>query len=336
MSAEFQLRTDRLRAAVIGCGWIGAGEAVNRDIVGVQSHAEAYSMHPRTCLSAVVDANLTTAQTAATRWQAASCFDDPVDMLKAVRPEIVSICTPDALHASAIMTVLDSCPSVRAILAEKPLALTVQEARDISAAANRRGVVLAVNYSRRYCPAYAQLRAEIASGALGDIQQVHGFYGKGLVHNGTHWIDLLRFLCGEIVALRVLQLPAHQPCTPAVSMLLENGGAAILQPCRPDAFTLFEMDILATRGRVRMLAGGLHMERHLVADSPYFAGYRELVCQSIQERCMTNSIVHAVSDVIACLDQPGRQPACTASDAIATLELAISGVAQYQSHRPNA
>ena len=328
MPADLQSLSAPLRAAVIGCGWIGAGEAVNREVVGVQSHAEAYATHPRTSLSAVVDANLENAQKAATRWGAQHSFDNIAEMLRTVQPEIVSVCTPDALHAAGLMEVLDSCTSVRAILAEKPLALTVEEARAISAAAKARGVVLAVNYSRRYCPAYAQLRYDVASGALGDIQQVHGFYGKGLIHNGTHWIDLLRFLCGEVAELRALDLPASQADTPAVSMLLKNGASALLQPCRPDAFTLFEMDILGTLGRARLLAGGLHMEHHRVADSPYFKGYRELLPQGIEEHCMTNSIVHAVSDVITCLDQEGRQPACTAEDAIAALELALTGLRQ--------
>jgi predicted dehydrogenase len=331
MSAELQTRHTRLRTAVIGCGWIGAGEGVNRDIVGVQSHAEAYASHARTQLSAVVDANLDSAEKAAKRWQAESFYDDPIKMIQAAQPEIVSICTPDALHANTILLMLENCPSLRAILAEKPLALTLAEARRVSAAAEQRGVVLAVNYSRRYCPAYRQLRAEIQSGALGAIQQVHGYYGKGLIHNGTHWIDLLRYLCGEISSLQALPLPVACADTPAISMILESGAVALLQPCRPEAFTLFEMDILAEQGRIRMLAGGLHIERHAVAKSPYFAGYRELLFQSVQERCMTDSIVHAVDDLITCLDETGRQPTCTAADATIALALAIQGVDHYQS-----
>ncbi len=34
---------------------------------------------------------------------------------------------------------------------------------------------------------------KIQSGSLGTIQTVHGYYGKGLWHNGTHWLDLARW-----------------------------------------------------------------------------------------------------------------------------------------------
>jgi predicted dehydrogenase len=280
----------------------------------------------------VVDCNLATARRAATRWQAHSFFDDPEEMLASVRPEMVSICTPDALHASSILTVLNSCSSVRAILAEKPLALTVCEAQEIQRRAEQKGVILAVNYSRRFCPAFQTLRNEIQNGALGEIQQVHGFYGKGLLHNGTHWIDLLRYLCADVSSVKTLYFPLDQPDSPALSLLLINGVPAILQPCRPEAFTLFEMDVLGTSGRVRTLSGGLSIERHLVTESPHFAGHRELACAKVQARCMTDSILHAVSDVISCLDHPGRQPSCTANDAIAALQVAASGMAQ----RPDA
>ncbi|MEI6713241.1 MAG: Gfo/Idh/MocA family oxidoreductase [Verrucomicrobiota bacterium] len=325
----------RLRAAVIGCGWIGAGESPNREDVGIQSHAQAYTTHARTSLTAVVDASADVAERSAVRWNAGQAFTDSVKMVQTVDPEIVSICTPDALHASTILTVLGSSRSLRAILAEKPLALTPGEAREVKAAADARGVILGVNYSRRYCPAYAELRAEIESGVFGKIQQVHGYYGKGLVHNGTHWIDLLRYLCGEISHIRALPLPVIHEDTPAISILLRNGASAILQPSNPEAFTLFEMDILAEKGRIRMLSGGLFMERYTVGPSPYFTGYTELLSSGRKDACMSDAIIYAINNMINCIDSPACYPACAANDAIIALELAAEAVEQFQKFRLN-
>jgi predicted dehydrogenase len=333
MTVNLATGVKRLRAAVIGCGWIGAGESLHRESVGIQSHAEAYASHSRTVLSAVVDESADSVKKAAVRWNAGQSFTDSVEMLKAVDPEIVSICTPDALHASSLLTVLNSGTSLRAILAEKPIALNVLEAREVKAVADSRGVILGVNYSRRYCPAYAELRAEIQSGILGGIQQIHGFYGKGLVHNGTHWIDLVRFLCGEISHMRALPLAVPCDDTPAVSIVLRNGVTAILQPSKPEAFTLFEMDLLAEKGRVRMVSGGLIMERYTLASSRYFSGHTELVPDCRKTSCMSDAIWHAVNDVVQCIDRVGRHPSCSASDAITALELALEAVSQFRSFR---
>ena len=321
MSDSIPTNPSPLRAAVIGCGWIGAGEAVNRHTVGVQSHAEAYTNHTRTRLESVVDANPETAQKAAARWNAQTWFTDVPEMLRAVNPEIVSICTPDALHASTIMAVLE-CPATRAILAEKPLALTVQEAEHISKACAERGVVLSVNYSRRFCPAFRQLRSEIQQGELGMIQQIHGFYCKVLIHNGTHWLDLLRYLFGEATCAAPLPFHAADADTPSLSLTLSNGAGVVLQAVRTDSFTLFEMDILGEKGRVQILDSGHRMEYHTVKASAHYAGYQNLMPAGTRDHCLQDAIVHAVDDLINCLDKPGTKPLCTPQDALASLSLA--------------
>ena len=247
MSANPPTGTNRLRAAVICCGWIGAAESLHREGVSIQSHSEAYATHSRTLLSAVVDSSADAVRKAATRWNAEQAFIDPVEMLQAVDPEIVSICTPDALHSSSILTVLNSGNSLRGIPDEKPLALTAPEACETKTAADARGVILGVNYSCRHSPACIELCAKIQGGALGSIQQVHGFYGKGLTYNGTHWIDLLRFLCGKISQIHAIPLPARRDDTSAISTRLQGGTSAILQPSNPEVFTLVEIDLLAEK-----------------------------------------------------------------------------------------
>ena len=74
--------------------------------------------------------------------------------------------------------------------------------RSWSALARERGVVLGCHYTRRFAPAYRRLAEEVGAGALGRLQHVGGVYVKGLRHNGTHWLDLLRMLAGDPVAVR--------------------------------------------------------------------------------------------------------------------------------------
>jgi len=57
---------------------------------------------------------------------------DVAHLLAEQNPDIVSVCTPDATHADILYTVLKTT-GVRAVLAEKPLALDVRQARDVFA-----------------------------------------------------------------------------------------------------------------------------------------------------------------------------------------------------------
>lgn len=323
-AAPLSLESDvPLRAVVIGCGWIGAGTARDPATVGVQSHAEAYARHPRITLAGVADHDLTRAQTAAAAFGPCEVFGDPAELLHTLRPDIVSICTPDESHAAMLRLAL-SQPSTRAVLMEKPLSVTVNEARSLVQMASQQGVVLTVNYSRRFCPAFQQLRDELRQGIFGRIQQVQGYYGKGIIHNGTHWLDLLRFLVGDIEHVAVpaiLQPDAH---TPSAQIVCASGVPATLSALDHTAFTLFEMDILGTAGRVRILNGGHRILRSHIVESPLYADYVNLGDEEIQDCCLKDAITHAVDDLLACLDGRSAQPACTGADAVACLESATA------------
>src|SRR5262249_31548670 len=133
---------------------------------------------------------------AARRWKAPGRYADAGRLLRDAAPEIVSIATPDDTHAE-LLELVCTTESVRAVLAEKPLALDPDEAERLVRLAESRGVVLAVNYVRRFAPSHRRLERWLADRPLGRIELVRGTYVRGIKHNGTHWLDLARFLVGE-------------------------------------------------------------------------------------------------------------------------------------------
>ena len=156
----------KLRAAVIGCGKIGweFSEDPGAGVCGVCTHAAAYAACPSTVLTAICDQDPARAERCARRWEVPVRYTEPLRLLTEQRPDVVSICTPDATHAELVRAAL-TADGVRAVLAEKPLALTLVEAEELTGLARRRGVLLAVNYSRRYSDAYVQLRDFLRGGA---------------------------------------------------------------------------------------------------------------------------------------------------------------------------
>ncbi len=303
-----------MRAAVLGCGMIGAGTGEPHPDVGVMTHCGAYVAHPETELVAVADPER--ADIAAARWNARA-YADPHALLAAEQPEIVSVATPDHTHAELVAACLRT-PSVRAVLAEKPLALSLADARALVDEAQ--GRVLAVNYTRRFAPAFQRL-----AGELGEIQHVSGVYVKGLKHNGTHWLDLLRLLAGEPTVTRGwdrLHEAGEDPSLDA-ELTLANGAGVRLAALDTTRFTAFEMDIVLTDGRVRVLEGGHVIERHRADADPRNPGYRVLIEQPRETGTLRDGVLHAVSDVVRCVST-GETPACSGQDAVKALELAES------------
>ncbi|KQC04395.1 MAG: hypothetical protein APR53_03355 [Methanoculleus sp. SDB] len=310
------------RAAVVGCGKIGSEFADDPRIKDIYTHAGAYSVCRDTELVAVCDSNPGKLKRCASRWGVKYRFDDINDMLAVQEPEIVSICTPDPTHYELIRTAIAS-PSVRAVLAEKPLAMRVDEARDLFRMAGRKKVVLAVNYSRRYAGNFQNLRKFLQSGGIGDIQAISGHYGNGTRHTGTHWFDLVRFLVGEIRRVRAFDRlhEAGEDPTLDVHLELDRNIFGYLHGYNSRDFSIFELDIIGTLGRVTISDSGHTMRFHRVADSPYYSGYRSLMPFKEERGGMVDTVLHAVEDLVMCLDT-GAEPLCTGRDGIENLKIA--------------
>jgi len=162
------------KAAIIGCGKIGSEYSEDPLITGIYSHAEAYSVSPDIELAAVCDTNIMRQKKCQERWKVRSAFSDYHEMMDTIKPDIVSICTPDQTHYSLISSILKET-DVCAIIAEKPLATTTKDAKKIVSIAQKNGVVLAVNYPRRYSDNHLKVKDQIQQQKyLGNIQNVSG------------------------------------------------------------------------------------------------------------------------------------------------------------------
>jgi len=322
------------RAAVIGCGMIGSELADDPRGQGVRSHAEAYSVCPHTSLVALCDVDPERLRRSGKRWGVSALYGDPLRLLSEARPEVVSICTPDATHYELISRVL-LASTVRAILAEKPLAVNLAHAKELDRLAKARGVLLAVNYSRRYAESHQHLRELIRGGKLGALQAVSGYYSKGTIHNGTHWFDLVRFLIGEVSRVWGIDMQREGGVDPTIDafMELEGGIGGCLQGCAAAAFEIFEMDLIGTSGRVRIVDSGARFERYVVSDSLRYTGYRALLQAEDIRHGPQDEILHAVEDLVHCL-KSGERVRCSSEDGVAALEIALAVMDSASLGRP--
>ncbi|HVW20870.1 MAG TPA: Gfo/Idh/MocA family oxidoreductase [Opitutaceae bacterium] len=297
---------------------------------GTATHAGAYRACTHTVLVGVCDSDPARAADGARRWGVAA-YSDPRRLLAEARPEIVSICTPDETHGPILRLLLRD-PMVRAILAEKPLALTVPEAASAVRLARVAGVKLAVNYSRRYSPEHAELQRLIAAGRLGPIQKIQGLYTKGVLHNGTHWFDLARWLVGDFSSVR--GIGPTRLSDPEIDVLIDfrNGAKGCLQCCAASAFGVFEMDVIGTHGRARITESGHKIEFQRPRPSPRYRGFRALAPWKTVRPPLKSTLRLAVADLARSLRR-GCQPACTGEDGLAALRAATAAIRSARQRR---
>ena len=310
------------RAAIIGCGKIGSEFADDPRIKDIYTHAGAYVHCPDTDLVAVCDKDQKKSERCKDRWHVPDCYTDYEKMLSETKPDIVSVCTPDQTHFEVIRTILTSS-NVKAVFAEKPLALNINDAQGLVNLAEKQGVILAVNYSRRYAEKFYELKKFLHSDTFGTIQTINGYYTKGTLHNGTHWFDLARFLIGEFIRVKGFDNLHEKTDEPTFDAYAEfkNGTTGFLHACDATKFSIFEMDIIGSNGRIYIKDTGHSIEKYGVADSPYYSGYSTLRLSDTFNDVMKDTLLHAVEDIVHCL-QTGQAPRCTGSDGVAALKIA--------------
>jgi predicted dehydrogenase len=195
---------DSYRAAVIGLGFIGAGDEVSAAAIGQRVrdlggsvHAEVLAAHPRTLLCAGASREEGRRDRFRKRFGGRpAVYEDFRRMLREEKPDIVGIAASSPAHAEIAVACAEA--GVRAVLCEKPLATRLSDADRMIAACAARGALLAVNHNRRWHPVYLAARGRIASGALGDLRTLWARWATGrLGCVGTHVFDALCLLTGR-------------------------------------------------------------------------------------------------------------------------------------------
>lgn len=300
-----------MRAAVVGAGAIGAALEAPGQVYPL-THAGGYQAAG--CdLVALVDTAEKVNQEAA-RWGTAAYRDFEL-MLAECQPELISFAVPASVRRELMLKAL-ACDSVRVVIAEKPLAATLQEARTMITAYQQRGVPIIVNYTRRFVPIWQELAGRPAMSAT--IK-----YAKGVAHNGTHAIDLCRMLFGECLSARALsQKHDFWPDDPTVTahLTFERCPDVLLQAMDERCFTLFEVDIVGSNWRVIVDQDGRRVRWFGLQNSVGIPAGKRLVpvdeCDSGGGAAMLRLIQHALAVA------EGASVACTGEDALAALEIA--------------
>lgn len=265
-----------LSVLIVGCGAIAGGYDEVPGGSGTLSHAGAYRHHGGFSLAGCVDPDPVRRSAFASHWGIAETFATLGDCADRAY-DVASVCVPTAHHAEVLDTLL-SMP-VRAVCCEKPLTAEPADGRRLAAAYAAAGRLLLVNYPRRWDPAMAVLREEIAAGLWGQVQTVTGLYTKGVLNNGSHLIDLIQFLLGPLQpADATFRFVDHLSGDPTLDALLRTSDGIPVRLIGVDrrAYSLLELDLIMQHGRVTLEDGGFTIRRRRPGPDSRFAGYRTL------------------------------------------------------------
>lgn len=263
----------KFTAAVIGLGRIGLGYDLTSGPEEIFSHSKAFLKHPGFELVGGADPDEGN-RVAFERYSGEKAWQGAEDMLAELRPQVVAVASPTASHLSMVELALASKPL--AILCEKPLATTEPEGRRIIDLCKQAGVLLGVNYMRRFDPSLRAIGRELRDGAFGEVFKGTLWYSKGLLHNGSHYLDLLLDWLGPVAGFDILDPGPSVTLAgpePDVVFRFESGCRVYALAAREENYSLIDLDLVGTRGRLRYADQGATLERWATREDPMFPGY---------------------------------------------------------------
>ncbi|ETI37466.1 hypothetical protein F442_16393 [Phytophthora nicotianae P10297] len=118
-----------------------------------------------------------------------------MDELLATDIQLVVISTPTTVHFEQAKQAMEA---KRHVIVDKPLCVTAQQAKDLSAIAKANGVLFSVFHNRRFDSDFLTLRGLIEDGTLGEVQKFEAHYDRYRPNMKGYWKEKAG-LCGGVL-----------------------------------------------------------------------------------------------------------------------------------------
>ena len=222
-----------IKAAIVGAGFIGP------------AHLEALRRLGDVEVVALCDRTQAAAEQKAAQLNVAHAYSDPAALLAHPGLQVVHNCTPNHLHASLNRQII---AAGKHVFSEKPLCMTGDEARELLALAEAKGVVHGVSFVYRHFAMVQQAAALVNSGRAGRIFAAHGGYlqdwmlkqtdynwridperggaCRTVADIGSHWCDTVQFVTGQKIVEVMADFSVVWPVRLAATQRSVSFGAA--------------------------------------------------------------------------------------------------------------
>lgn len=318
-----------MKVAVVGCGGMG------------QWHAKSYAKMPGVELVGVCDINVECAAEAAKK-VGTTAFATLEEMLSAVEFDVVSIAVPTYLHKEVVF---QAAKAGKHVICEKPVALHLEDAKEMIACCEDNGVRLFIGHVVRFFPEYAQMKQQIDAGQIGRVgvanaRRVGGHPGEArpwfmeadksggvIVDLMVHDIDFMRWTLGEVKSVYAMNKCQGTMDYALVTLVFESGAVANLEAFwgYPGSFR-YAAEFAGSEGLVRtesMSAQSLQIRK----VSPPESGGK--VVEIPQSPNFFDPYYIELEHFLTCI-RDGSDPIVTAHDACEALRIAKAALDSIQ------
>ncbi len=308
------------RVALIGTGRVGYQFSFG-DLP--DNHAEAVVAVKSCELVAGVNRGRKKLEDFGTRFGVESLFHDHRQMLEQVKPDLCIIATHPELHAQMVEDCA-AAPATRAIICEKPMALSLADCDRMIEACDRSSVLLQINHNRRWHAQWCHAQELIREGVIGDLFQLTCYLDGGkpdpswrsdnegpLLHDFTHYFDMMDSFAGEVEWLCGMAEQRQRPWAvedfAAAFMKYRSGATGLIHSAELSDYTDTDFQLRGSRGVISMAWEKLRLYESVAGDYEPDSGFQ---WNSLKEREVdspqpVSTYVVALEELVAALEGNG-------------------------------
>jgi len=248
-----------MKSIVVGFGRIANSIRLDKKISGVfrfASHAQVLHEHPKFDWIGVVDP-------AKEAREAAKFWDIRCGELEDFRHAEFAVLT---IPPEARLDAVRKLPRLKAVMIEKPMGNSGEAFLKYCRSKN---IAVTVNFWRRGVPLFQELAGGGLARRIGRTQAVFCTYGNGLRNNGSHLIDFIHMLFGDVVEIHPAGPPATVQSTgcsgqmddyhAAFTLRMRRGFDVAVLPVDFNKYREVSVDVWGDKGRLGLYQESLRL-----------------------------------------------------------------------------
>ncbi|MEP6714440.1 MAG: Gfo/Idh/MocA family oxidoreductase [Terriglobia bacterium] len=272
----------KLKTAIIGTGFMG------------RVHTEGVRRLGNVEVVAIAASNAEKARQFADEVSVGRSTGDYRELLADAALDAVHVCTPNALHFPMVKAALEAG---KAVLCEKPLAMSSEQATEMVRLAKEKQLPNCTFHNLRYYPQVQNMRRMREAGELGEIYAVQGTYSqdwllydtdynwriesdangrsRAFADIGTHWCDMLEHITGQRISSLCADLQTFHKTRKKPKGSVETFSGKTLQPSDYDEIPIDTEDFASVLLRLGETTRGA------MTVSQISAGRKNRLCMEI-------------------------------------------------------
>jgi scyllo-inositol 2-dehydrogenase (NAD+) len=330
--------TERLNVGVVGLGRLG------------RVYAEDLARYvPAAKLVAVADARASVAEGFGREYCVPKWYSSHSDLLSDRDVEAVAVITPTSTHKEVV---IEAARCSKAIFCEKPISLSIVEAKQMLDAVVSAGVFFQMGFQRRFDSGYIEARKKVDAGVIGTpvffssisrdpfappLEFCDPKASGGLILDmGIHDFDLARMFIGEVESVfatgGALAYPEMKSVgdidNGMINLVFENGSLGVVQLSRNAVFGYdIRTEIWGTRGSLQI--GYFRQTPILVMTKD---GITHDVVPHFMQR-FENAYLAQIQNFVENV-RKGSEPSISGADAVAALQISLAATQSLQQNLP--